>query len=572
MGSDKIVDAPAERPKQLLKAGIAIVGAVLIGVLVWAASRPSDNHESDMVLVAFAADRSETGDLHLLSTFEDATDLTQDSLLAHDTMIPLAVYVVSEGGTTTYPPFQFTYQGHPLFITSTDWEVGDWRLNALDGQEVTELGIFKQWPVLHETASGMYVVASASETNDLRSVSHLGSCTIYRLDGNSTEQVVQGDECLVNPATDTALLIRSQPSSEFELVIVDLGSGTQTPATNPTPTSSIYKVAILPDNRTAVVSGFENHPPDDPIVRTVAIDMLNGETLVENDGSLLATAAAGFLATPDPLADDRTASFQPLTGGDPQEVLRVQDSPWFSIAPSESGRSLIFHAVEGDNTTISAAEVTDGVISDLVEVIQYASHQSVKMLTHQEKTVLIDSAGVIQIIEGTEVRELGTLYAEGTADPYLVPWGAYAGSTDLIVLSAGDTSGIVDLKAGETLTIIEELGFVEHATTSADRRWMAVVGAVDPDDPSYSIALVDLESGDTQIVGDSVASPGVAFSDDYLYLYSYATEKQSATSRIRLGGDGSPELVAEAVIVVPSNSPPFVLPHSAFPTVWQLAQ
>ena len=495
-------------PRAVVAAALGLIGLCAVGgAAVWFLVGRGGS-ASDAILVV------ESDDLYVVDEVAQVADPPRADRLLRDVAVAGTTFVADGEDVIVYGTFDYDHEGSPLFSYSEDGD-DEWTLAVLDDREIVDIAQFENIPfATYVTTSGTYVIEQRSS-----------SCSILRVEGRDTSRVSRADQCLVNPEADIGVLVERR-QSQVEISFVDLRSGEESTVFDIDEGSAVA-IAFSPTNRSMMVSGSNF---DDSAA--VLVDLRSGAIIAEDRVSGDATIDSGFVGY-EFSSDESTLVFVSAAG-----TQELASGPSLHAAFSRDGSSILVREFEDDGETVlSVAEVEGDTIGPLTEIEVFSDAVAVEFLD-DERALLVDGDGLVAVLEGDELVEIGDLRPESEfSSPQIESFGEAA-----MVVATDRSVGLVRASdaAFLELTDLEGLAF---GALSPDGDWLAVSGYESQERAEQTLVLIDLRSLDWAIVDEEPGFGGLQFSDDHLYFQTL--EADGELRRVGLGLDERVEDIAE---------------------------
>lgn len=489
----------------------AVVGlAVIGGAVYWFVFGHSGDARDAIVVV-------ESEDLYVVDQLELAANPPRSERLLRDVAVGGTAFRADGDGVVVYGPFDYDYEGSPLFSYSEDGD-DEWNLAVVDGREVVDIAQLESRPLAtYITQSGTYVI-------DQR----VNSCSILRLEGFDTSRMARSDYCFVNPEADIGVLAEST-RSRVEVSYINLGTGEESAVFDIDENATIA-IAYSPTNKTMMLSGTAN---DDSA--TVLIDLQSGEIIAEDrlfGSTAIDTGFIGFEFS----EDESTVAFVGTSG---TQELVVGNAAQADFSPDGSVVAVQEFDIDG-STIFSVAGVEGEQIGPLSEVEIFEDAVAIDFIDGR-RALVVDSDGLVATVEGDELSEIGDLRPDPDfSAPQIVPLAENA-----VIVSAGSSVGLVR-SSDAAFVELEDLQGTAFGVASPDGRWLAISGYESQERTDQTLLLVDVQSLEWSIVDEETGFGGLQFSDDYLYFRTL--DEVGEVRRVRLSLDERVEEVADGEV------------------------
>lgn len=482
-GSEAQAAEPGRRfPSRLLfmvAGGVVALGLLWVGYSVLTGGTGGS---SDVLVAQDLSDGFSTGDLYVLDSIDEVENPDRESRVLRDVAIGGSVLVADGADGVRYGLFEYEHDGGVPFLYQEDDET-EWTLALLDGSELVEVDRFDSRPRLIGTDSGLYLIEEESR-----------SCAIFRLTDRSTDRVARADRCVVNGAADRALLADVR-SSGVELSIVELATDEQLEIGEFDDISSL-NVSFGSGATTMMVGLVESsgRPGDQ---ETILVDVTSGEILAEEKTWGELATPGGFLG--HEFESSGTSQSQTLfhysTSGEQQEI--APDISSVSIDPSGSMLWMVEQREQGERALLMASIDGTGV-GPVVEIEEYDTFFSSTWIA-ERLLLIVDQEGVVGVSDGRDLLELGELRTE--VDDW-IPQIQTSGE-DVWSVVAGGAVGVVVGGSNPNYIEIDDLENINgQGVVSSDGRWLVLSGQEDLNRSDVSLVVVDLQSGESEVVDD----------------------------------------------------------------------
>ena len=498
---------------------VAVVAAVGVGSV----SLLGGGSASEGVTVAHVVEDG-VGDLYLIDTPDDAATLGSEDLVLRDVRVGGVVEGVVDGQGVTYDPFDYLLDGNPVFAYQQDGN-DDWVIAVLHDGEVMELERGESEPVLFGTVSGLYTIIDSEN-----------SCTVVRLNGQSSQRMATADVCSLEIVPD-AVALGYEGESGLMISILRLATGNQVEIGEFAGSEDLV-VDYHADGELVLVSDLAS---------TVVMNIAT-EEIVDKESELSNwLIGEGFLGL-EITDSDMTLRYHPFDG-EPRELANANR---VGVEIDAAASTVVVFESSDDEVTMSVARLVDGELGPL-EKADVTGEGVGSVFDSTSVLLTVNESGEIKQFDAGKLVEVGQLEIESEDQglPQAVPIGP-----KLWLVGVIGYGGVVVGDPDPRFLEMEGTNILRGVQVSPDARWIVVVNQPEDPESPLTLLIMDLNSGELRELDSSSGFGFIQYSGDHLY-YELLDENRVTTKRMTLEPGATPDEVAEGVtIFVPGGPSP----------------